>query len=148
MSCDQFYALVREQFTFLFEEYGFAVVHLEEATSRTDHCLMGLESTTCRILIYRTWEDTNVWIALPGARFGWDAHTDKQGPRWYPMEALIDFSHPRKRGRFQWGTFQPIEDILSLFAGEIKPIAPKIFAAIADPAARTELEVFMKSGWE
>lgn len=114
--CDRFSTQVQEWFAFLFHEHGFAIVH-EDRPSKY-HCLLGLESNLCRLQIYRTEEEGNIWIARRDAPFGWTAHTRKDGSRRSgrervdgrasrpTKEALVDSNPhneaPRIRGVEQW----------------------------------------------
>lgn len=45
MSCQEFQSFVKKEFAFLFEEYGFSIIHTEEAKTRSDHCIIGLGSS-------------------------------------------------------------------------------------------------------
>lgn len=147
MDCERFHEFVKEQFAFLFNEFGFSLIHLDEQEYRSDHCLIGLESSTCRIQIYRTWEEANVWISQPDTPFSWTLRTSKHGAQWYPVEAIIDFVLQRKRRNLEWWWQMSIEEVLSTLACELQPIMFEALAICTDRKSFSEFEKFCWDDW-
>lgn len=140
--CDRFSAQVQEWFAYLFHEHGFAIIH-EDRPSKYN-CLLGLESNVCRLQIYRTEEEGNVWIARRDAPFGWAAHTRQEGSRWYPLEAVLAFVYGRNRRELEWWWKRSKEEILSLLAAELRPVAPQVMTMFGEQDALPELDEFIR----
>ena len=146
ISYERFENVVREQFAFLFEEYGFTTIHVAERESDS-HYEMGLEAATCRIYIVRGLYGASVGIAPRTAQFGPLINIYPHEQWWYPVEAAIDFVYHRKDGPLKWQQIRFIDDILTTVARELEPVAPQVFAAVADPVTRLQLEAYIKNGW-
>ena len=144
MSCQEFQTFVKKEFAFLFEEYGFSIIHLEEAKTRSNHCLIGLGASICQIQIFRTWEGANIWISQRGVLFGWAVVPVENGPCWYPIEAMVAFLLHRKRRSLEWWWSHSIEQVLSTLAKEMKVLMPQILSICADPMLLGKLDTFIQ----
>lgn len=70
--CTEFTEKVETIFDYLFNEHDFVLVFTREETKRSGYCLLGLQNAVCRIVIYKTWSEGNLWIGPLNAAFDWD----------------------------------------------------------------------------
>lgn len=69
--CAEFTEKVETIFDYLFNEHDFVLVFTREETKRSGYCLLGLQNAVCRIVIYKTWSEGNLWIGPLNAAFDW-----------------------------------------------------------------------------
>jgi hypothetical protein len=147
--CQNLWAALQEPFAFLFERYGFRLVHHEEGLR--DACLLVLESAQCRGRFTQERGLAQLSIGTKAAKLNWDeaGHGGAQG--WYDLDSLLDFV-----------TGRPIEapmlkripgDLtsdghLARLAGELEPHSKAIFELMAELAfaeREPELTAFLKN---
>lgn len=91
-ACKEFSKLVRLHFGYLFEQFGFSVVHWDEARGALGEecCLIILQSEDCRIKIYKSQGEVNLQFGTLSAPMDW---TDQvEGTRqWYYLRGILSF---------------------------------------------------------
>lgn len=89
IECADFLRQIRQYFRYLFDLYGFEVVHSKAARSG-EYCLIVLQSGDCRIKFYRVQGEVNLLFGTLSAHIGWEDVID--GTRhWYYARSIMDF---------------------------------------------------------
>ncbi len=89
IECPDFLELIKRNFGYLFDLYGFETVYSKSAQGG-QNCLIVLESKDCRIKFYRSQGEANLLFGTLSAPLGWEDVID--GTRhWYFARGIIDF---------------------------------------------------------
>lgn len=91
-ACKEFLELVKLHLSYLFERFGFSVVHWDEARGGLGEecCLIILQSEECRIKVYRSQGEVNLQFGTLSAPMDWKDH--EQGIRqWYYIRDILSF---------------------------------------------------------
>lgn len=115
MKCKDFVERIKVEFDYLFDIYGFSHVYTHVELERTGYCLMGLENSVCRIIIYKTWSEGNVWIGSVDAPFSWELKG------YYSVKSLLMFILGKDFQLPDYNSFPSIEEQLSASSQELKP---------------------------
>lgn len=115
MKCEKFVEEVKVIFGYLFDIHSFSVVYTREELNRTDYCLLGLENPACRIIIYKTRSEGNVWIGPLDAPFGWELKGYNSARSLLMFILKQPFSFP------DYETFPSVEDQLNDLSGQLQP---------------------------
>lgn len=115
MKCKDFIEKVKVVFDYLFDIYGFSLAYTHQEIDRTGYCLLGLENSICRIIIYKTWSEGNVWIGPLNAPFSWEL----QG--YYSAKSLLIFILGQTFQLPDYKTFSSVEEQLNDLSKELKP---------------------------
>lgn len=136
MDCNEFAIYVQKTFGFLFTDFGFSIVFQDES-DRPGYCLLGLQAKHCRIIIYTTWGEGNVWLGTTDSRFGWE-HTIEGKQHWYSLKVLLDFllRRPHKREPYT-GSFPSKEEQLINHAKDLQAHAQQLLGMFEPEAFKT-----------
>ena len=115
MDCKGFVEIVKAEFDYLFDKYSFSHVYTHAKLKRTGYCLVGLENSVCRMIIYKTWSEGNVWIGSGDAPFSWELKG------YYSLQSLLMFILDKDFQLPDYKFFPPAEEQLSTFSQELKP---------------------------
>lgn len=91
-ACKEFLELIRLHLSYLFEQFGFSVVHWDESRGGLGEecCLVVLQSDECRIKVYKSQGEVNLQFGTLSAPMDWKDHA--QGIRqWYYIRGLLSF---------------------------------------------------------
>ncbi len=89
IECTDFLEQIKQYFGYLFDQYGFEVVHSEAARSG-EYCFIVLQSRNCRIKFYRAQGEVNLLFGTLSAHIGWEDVIDGT-KHWYYARSIMDF---------------------------------------------------------
>jgi len=89
VECPDFLELIKQNFGYLFDLYGFEAVYTKSARGG-ENCLIVLESKDCRIKFYRSQGEANLLFGTSSAPLGWEDVIDDTR-HWYFARGIIDF---------------------------------------------------------
>lgn len=123
IECAEFLERIRRHWAFLFEQYGFAVIHKAEAPGGS-RCLIVLESTVCRLRFIQNRWDLYVDIGTLAAPIDWKDSV--QGIKyWYSIGEIFVFIKKtsfRIEDLLQEKPFLNIDQQLRELSRELQPV--------------------------
>ncbi|MCS6906699.1 MAG: hypothetical protein RML93_02300, partial [Anaerolineales bacterium] len=90
--CKEFLELIKLHLSYLFEQFGFAVVHWDKTLGSfgEECCLIVLQSEDCRVKLYKSQGEVNLQFGPLSAPMDWRDQT--QGVRqWYYIRDILSF---------------------------------------------------------
>lgn len=137
MKPDYFALQVRQRFFYLFDQYGFAVIHEEHHSQNDDHAIIVLESPDCRIRILLEREQVLIDIGPLSAPEDWSTSAPND---WFGLTYVTGFL---SNGTDRWEYAKPetaldrnlrIDQQLVKLANRLRPYCDLIFSAFRPEA--------------
>ncbi len=129
--CQEVIDQVKEELDFLFTEYGFRLVHQQDA-KLGERCLFVFESPECRLRVISEFGAVGVEIGTLDAATGWASAPAGQW-EWFGVDSVIEFIEGRKRTlaeiREQGKALRSIstQKRLQDLAKRLRPVAGDVF---------------------
>jgi len=86
MNIDEYSHLIKNEFSYLFEEYGFRVVYIREIQKRVSVFRIGLQSDVCKILFVREQGAGVSFLGTPNAPFD-----DEMNGQWVTLIGVLSY---------------------------------------------------------
>lgn len=146
-TCIEFSDNIKQQFSYLFTQYGFSVARTAVGHSG-EKCLVVLESTNCRLKFFYDRGSVETMIGTGAAPMDWADSRD--GVRhWYSLRAVIDFvnevpaltaEETRKLGYtlFRMST----DELLADMADSLRPVCEQVFNFFGEETFRNRRSEF------
>lgn len=144
MSCGEFRKQVRHRFGYLFAEYGFSIVHTDQAETRTNHCLIVLESIDCRVKMYRTWEVFHLLFGAKSAPAGWGG---PESGAWFYLPTILDYFAQEDidlETMLKRGTTRGVEAQMAEESKRLEPECARVIALFSERDPHLKMEDFLE----
>lgn len=140
-----FVSQVGHHFGYLFDRYGFEVLHCEDATT-DGRSLVVIESSDCRFRFLHNRGDVEISVGAHSAPISWQDTSESGIRQWYSIKLVLDFimqrtvdlQEIRQQGREMFS--MPTEELLSWWADKLERYCGHVVQLFQDDAfARTQM---------
>ena len=149
--CRRFFAQIEAQLAFLFDQYGFRLIHCEGA-AQFPVCLVVLESADCRVRFVVDRGIPEIAIGTKSARITWENPGEGAVEGWQDLVALVDFLEAREiRAPLldrEGAVAQTLEEHLARISDLLQPHCDAIFEFMGSALSeqrRAECARFLES---
>jgi hypothetical protein len=133
MNVEAFIRTVRAEFDFLFEHYGFQLVHCCRLRLRPEYILLGLTSSQCRLVFEQEEDEFAVLIGTRDAIFG-DNQTINPLRQWFSVDWMHEFRVDQQADQNVLNEVDDDQPPLRLYARLLAQSGTSLFALFDSPA--------------